>query len=103
MQSRESREEPLYRNPAFEACYGEAGAGMHAAAEGEMFVRCACDVERIGTGKLLSVPVGRTDAYRQDGVGLYLHITDLHSFGCETIAELIGALIAQHFLDRGVD
>ena len=103
MQSRESREDPLYCNPAFEACDGEAGAGMHAAAEGEMFVRRAGDVERIGTGKLLRVPVGRTDAHRQYGAGLDLHIADLHGFGCEAIAELIGTFIAQYFLDRGVD
>src|SRR6266446_10137491 len=92
-------QETADRDAAFEPREVHAGTEMNAGTECEMAVGDACHVEAVGVGKLCGVAVGGADpdgderAYRHRDPGKN------GSARHDTIAELIGALEAEHLLD----
>ena len=101
--SRKPRQKPRYRNRAFQPRQRHAGALMRAGGKGEMPVRRAADVEIFRIGELSGITVGGADAQGDKRAGRHLHAADLDRFRGDAVAELVGAFVAQEFLDCGFD
>jgi hypothetical protein len=76
---------------------------MHARAEGEVAVGLAAGIEAVGLGELRRVAVGRADADMDVGAGRQPFAADLELSRKPSVAELVGALEAQAFLDAGLE
>ena len=75
---------------------------MHARAEGDMAVGLAAGIEAVGLGELRGIAVGRTDADMDVGAGRQPLAADLEVGRQAAVAELVGALEAQPFLDAAL-
>ena len=76
---------------------------VRAGRERQVPVWCAADIEALGIGELRGIAVGGADAQRHRRGGLQHDAAELHAFGGHPVAELVGAFIAQDFLDRRLD
>ena len=76
---------------------------MHARAEGEVAVGLAAGVEAVGLGELRRVTVGGADADMDVGARRELLAADLEIGRQPAVAELVGALETQAFLDAALE
>ncbi len=68
-----------------------------------MPVRRTADIETFGIGELRGVAVGGADAQRHRRARRHRDAAEFERLDGHAVAELVGALEPQHFLDRGLD
>src|SRR5438067_2356324 len=103
MQPVEAGHQPAEGDRALQAGQDGPQAHVHARAEGKVAIGLAGGVEAVGLGELRRVAVGGADADMDVGPGGQRLAADLEVGGEPPVAELVGALEAQAFLDAALD
>src|SRR5262249_18599061 len=100
---RKSRQQLADPDLSLHARERHAGAGVNAGREREMPVRLAADVEPVRIRKLRRIAVRGADSDMDVTAGPNVDAAEARVARGTAVAELVRALHAQKFLDRGVD